>query len=153
MAAGLTVAAGGLEALGEWLEERLAGPVSRATAERALLLDLTIAPRGMTPELAETLESAGPFGMGWAAPVVAVGPVHLVKAEIVGNGHLRLIVAGADGGSFKAMAFRAAEDELGQQLLHRAAGRKLWLAGKVQIDDWGAQPKAELHLTDAAWAD
>ena len=43
--------------------------------------------------------------------------------------------------------------ELGQQLLHRAAGRKLWLAGKVQIDDWDAQPKAELHLSDAAWAD
>jgi single-stranded-DNA-specific exonuclease len=153
MAAGLTVAGGRLEELGDWLEERLAGPVARASAERALLLDLTVAPRGLTPELIETLDGAGPFGMGWPGPVVAVGPVHLIKADIVGNGHLRIIAGGPDGGSFKAMAFRAAEDELGQQLLHRAAGRKLWLAGRPQIDDWGQHPRAELHLTDAAWAD
>jgi single-stranded-DNA-specific exonuclease len=91
--------------------------------------------------------------MGWPGPVVAVGPVHLVKAEVVGNGHLRLIAAGADGGSFKAIAFREAESQMAQELLHGARGRKLWLAGRVQIDDWGARPQAELHLTDAAWAD
>ena len=70
-----------------------------------------------------------------------------------GNGHVRVIAAGADGGSLKAIAFRAAEEALGQQLLHGAAGRKLWLAGRVQLDDWGSRPAAELHLTDAAWAD
>jgi single-stranded-DNA-specific exonuclease len=153
MAAGLTVASGKLEALRDWLEERLAGPVSRATAERALLLDLSLAPRGLSAELVDTLETAGPFGIGWPGPVVAVGPVHLIKADIVGNGHLRLIAGGADGGSFKAIGFRMAESELAQELLHRASGRKLWLAGRVQLDDWGQRPQAELHLTDAAWAD
>jgi single-stranded-DNA-specific exonuclease len=153
MAAGLTVDAGQLEALSEWLEERLAGPVARASGDQALLLDMSLAPRGLTPELVETLESAGPFGVGWPGPVVAVGPAHVIKAEVVGNGHVRLIAGGPDGGSFKAMAFRAADSELGQQLLHGSSGRKLWLAGRVQLDDWGSQPKAELHLTDAAWAD
>ncbi|MEO6042169.1 MAG: single-stranded-DNA-specific exonuclease RecJ [Croceibacterium sp.] len=153
MAAGLTVAADRVEALSDWLEQRLAEAVARAGTERGLMLDLSLAPRGLTPDLCETLERAGPFGMGWPGPVVAVGPVHLVKAEIVGNGHLRLIAAGADGGSFKAIAFRAAEGEMAQQLLHRARGRKLWLAGRVQLDDWGPRPQAELHLTDAAWAD
>ncbi|OYW46321.1 MAG: single-stranded-DNA-specific exonuclease RecJ [Sphingomonadales bacterium 32-68-7] len=153
MAAGLTVESARIEQLADWLEDRLAGPVARASAERALMLDLSLAPRGLTPELVETLESAGPFGMGWPAPVVAVGPVHLIKAEIVGNGHLRLVAGGADGASFKAIAFRAAESELAQTLLGPARGRKLWLAGRVQLDDWGSRPQAELHLTDAAWAD
>ena len=153
MAAGLTVTAERLDELSEWLQHRLGGHVARAGADRALLLDLSLAPRGLTPELVETLESAGPFGVGWPGPTVAVGPVHLVKAEVIGNGHLRLIASGADGGSFKAIAFRAADGEMAQQLLHRSAGRKLWLAGRAQRDDWGTRPQAELHLTDAAWAD
>jgi single-stranded-DNA-specific exonuclease len=64
-----------------------------------------------------------------------------------------LIAAGQDGVSFKAIAFRAAETVLGQTLLHGAAGRRLWLAGRAKIDDWGSRPQAELHLEDAAWAD
>jgi single-stranded-DNA-specific exonuclease len=153
MAAGLTVEASKLEALAEWLDERLAGAVARASSEQTTLLDLTVAPAGLTPALVETLDSAGPFGVGWPGPKVAVGPVHLIKADVVGNDHLRLIAGGQDGGSFKAIAFRAVQTELGQALLHGARGRRLWLAGRAKLDDWGNRPQAELHLEDAAWAD
>src|SRR5688572_4045736 len=153
MAAGLTVAGGKLDALADWLDERLAGAVARASAEQTTLLDLSLAPRGLTPDLVATLDSAGPFGVGWPGPRVAVGPVHVIKADVVGNDHLRLIAGGQDGGSFKAIAFRMAQSELGQALLHGAKGRWLWLAGRVKIDDWGSRPQAELHLEDAAWAD
>ena len=108
---------------------------------------------GAAPELVETLDSAGPFGVGWPGPRVAVGPVHLIKTDVVGNDHVRLIAGGQDGGSFKAIAFRMAASELGQALLHGAKGRRLWLAGRAKIDDWGSRPQAELHLEDAAWAD
>jgi len=66
---------------------------------------------------------------------------------------VRLIASGNDGGSFKAIAFRAAASEMGQALLHGAKGRSLWLAGRAKIDDWGSRPAAELHVEDAAWAD
>lgn len=153
MAAGLTIDSDRVEAFADWLDERLAASVASASAAQAMLLDLSIAPRGLTPELVETLESAGPFGIGWPGPRVAVGPVRLIKAETVGSGHLRLIAGGPDGASFKAIAFRAAESELGQTLLHGASGRRLWLAGRAKLDDWGSRPQAELHLEDAAWAD
>jgi single-stranded-DNA-specific exonuclease len=153
MAAGLTIEAGKVEALAEWLDERLAGAVGRASAERTTLLDLSLTPGGLTPQLVETLDSAGPFGVGWPGPRVAVGPVHLIKADVVGSDHLRLIAGGQDGASFKAIAFRQAQSELGQALLHGAKGRRVWLAGRAKIDDWGSRPAAELHLEDAAWAD
>ena len=153
MAAGLTVEERRLDELAEWLDAQLAPAVARASGERAVTLDLALAPGGLTPQLVETLEAAGPFGVGWPAPRVAVGPVRLVRAELVGSDHVRLIAAGQDGASFKAIAFRAAETELGQTLLHGAAGRRLWLAGRPKIDDWGSRPQAELHLEDAAWAD
>lgn len=153
MAAGLTVPADRIDALAEWLDSTLEAQVARASASREMALDLAVAPGGLTPELVESLEAAGPYGVGWPGPRVAVGPVRLVKCDIVGTDHVRLIAAGDDGKSFKGIAFRAAESDMGQALLHGSRGRRLWLAGRVKIDDWGSRPQAELHLEDAAWAD
>ena len=153
MAAGLTVSADRIDALAEWLDSTLEAQVARASASREMALDLAVAPGGLTPELVESLEAAGPYGIGWPGPRVGVGPVRLVKCDIVGTDHVRLIAAGDDGKSFKGIAFRAAESDMGQALLHGSRGRRLWLAGRVKIDDWGSRPQAELHLEDAAWAD
>lgn len=153
MAAGLTVAADQLEPLADWLDRQLGSTVSAAMASQAMLLDMAVAPGGLVPSLVESMETAGPFGVGWPGPRVAVGPVRLVKADVVGSDHLRLIVRGDDGASFKAIAFRAATSEMGQTLLHAAHQRRLWLAGRAKIDDWGSRPAAELHLEDAAFCD
>ena len=153
MAAGLTIEAGQMAAFTEFLQERLARDVERARMAQAMQLDLSLAPGGLTPDLVNTLEAAGPYGVGWPAPRVAVGPVRIIKADIVGKDHLRLIAGGNDGRSFKAVAFRAASSELGQTLLHRHQGRRFHLAGRVKLDDWGSRPAAELHLEDAAFAD
>ena len=153
MAAGLTVREKKIEALADWLDERLAGDVARASGNKALLIDAIITPRGLNPVFVDAMESAGPYGMGWPGPRVVTGPVRVVKCDIVGKDHVRAIVAGDDGQSFKAMAFRQGESALGQQLLHGERGRKYWLAGRAKTDDWGATPKAELHIDDAAFAD
>ncbi|USI73761.1 single-stranded-DNA-specific exonuclease RecJ [Sphingomonas morindae] len=153
MAAGLSVAPGGVPALAAFLEERLAGAVAAATAERALLLDAVVAPGGVTPSLVEAMEAGGPYGAGWPSPRVAAGRVRVVRADCVGTGHVRAIVAGSDGRSIKAMAFNAAQGPLGQALLGAPPHRSLWLAGRARIDDWSGRAAAELHVDDAAWAD
>ena len=153
MAAGLTIEPARLADFAGFLDERLARDVERARAGAAMLLDLALAPGGLTPDLVETLEAAGPYGVGWPAPRIAVGPVRIVKADVVGKDHLRLVASGNDGKSFKAIAFRAAETEMAQTLLHRSAGRRFHLAGRARIDDWGNRPAAELQLEDAAFAD
>jgi single-stranded-DNA-specific exonuclease len=153
MAAGLTIAADRIAEFADFLEDRLAAAVDVARGDRALLVDAVLAPGGVNPALVEAMDVGGPYGMGWPAPRIAAGPVRVVKADIVGNGHVRTIVAGDDGRSLKAMAFRAAETPLGQALLGAAPHRKLWLAGRARIDDWASRPAAELHLDDAAWAE
>jgi len=153
MAAGLTVAADRIDALRAFLEARLAEDVARAAAARALPLDAVLTPRGIAPDLVEALEGAGPYGVGWAPPRVAAGPARVVKADVVGNGHVRAILVGDDGASLKAVAFRAADGPLGQALLGAPRDRRVWVAGRPKLDDWGATPKAELHLDDAAWCD
>lgn len=153
MAAGLTIAADKLETFADFLQNRLAARVENAQTSQTVALDLSVAPRGLNPDLVSQFDGAGPYGVGWPAPRVAVGAVTLVKADAVGQDHLRLIARGGDGASFKAIGFRMVESELGQTLLHGSTGRPLWLAGRVKLDDWGSRPAAELHLEDAAFAD
>jgi len=153
MAAGLTIDAARIDALADFLDERLSADVTRAQGERALLLDAILAPGGVTPAIVEALEAGGPYGVGWPAPRVATGPVRVVRADVVGTNHVRAVVAGDDGRSLKTVAFRSVETALGQALLGAGPHRRLWLAGRARIDDWAARPAAELHLEDAAWAD
>jgi single-stranded-DNA-specific exonuclease len=153
MAAGLTIASGMHDALSDWLDAKLGAEIAAATVRQSVKLDLALAPGGLTPDLIAVLESAGPYGNGWPAPKLCIGPVRLVKADVVGSNHVRLIAQGADGARFKAIAFRAAETELGQALLHNAYHRRLWLVGRAKIDDWGSKVQAELQVEDAAWVD
>ena len=152
MAAGLTVAGDGIDALADFLDDRLARDVAEGRDGRALLLDAVLAPGGVCPDLCDALEAGGPYGAGWPGPRVAAGPVRIIKADVVGTNHLRLIVAGDDGRRVKAIAFRMADSALGQAMLACPPDRRLWLAGRLKRDDWGRRPAAEIHLEDAAWA-
>jgi len=153
MAAGLTVASDRIEALAAYLDQRLAADVERASGVRALAIDALVAPGGINPDYVQAIEGAGPYGMGWPAPRIVAGPVRIVRCDIVGHDHVRAILAGDDGRSFKAIAFRAAETVLGQTLLAASRDRRLWVAGRLKLNDWGSSPAAEMHLEDAAWAD
>jgi len=150
MAAGLTVAPGGIEPLRAFLHERMAADVETSRGGRALLLDALLAPGGVVASLCDALDAAGPYGAGWPAPRVVAGPARLLRPGIVGNGHVRAIAVGDDGKSFKLIAFRAAETELGQALLSSPADQRWWLAGTIKRDEWNGGNAAEMHLEDAA---
>ncbi len=151
MAAGLTVAAGGIDALARFLNDRLASAVDVAAAVRALDCDAAVAPRGVCLALAETLEVAGPYGQGWSQPRVASGPWTAVDCRIVGEHHVKLVLSGADGARCKAIAFRQADTPLGAALAG-ARGRPFYAAGRIKRDDWKGEPSAEIELDDIAWA-
>ena len=150
MAAGLTVAPGGIAPLRDFLAERMAADVESALGGRSLLLDALLAPGGVSAGLCDAMDAAGPYGAGWPAPRVAAGPARLMRPGIVGNGHVRAIACGDDGKSFKLIAFRATETELGQALLSSSADKRWWLAGTIKRDEWNGGNAAEMHLEDAA---
>jgi single-stranded-DNA-specific exonuclease len=152
MAAGLTLAPGGLEAFRHFMNERLAKDVKNAVGERALLLDALLAPGGVAGALCDALDLAGPYGAGWPSPRVAAGPVRLLRTGIVGDGHVRGLGCGDDGKTFKWIAFRSAATELGQALLSSPGDLRWWLAGTIKRDEWNGGSAAEMHLEDAALA-
>ncbi|HET9354599.1 MAG TPA: single-stranded-DNA-specific exonuclease RecJ [Sphingomicrobium sp.] len=150
MAAGLTVAPGGIDALRDFLNQRLAADVDAARGGRALTLDASLTPGAIHGGLCDELDGGGPYGAGWPSPRIAAGPARLLKVSTVGNGHVRGIAAGDDGKSFRWIAFRSAETALGQALLSASPDRRWWLAGSIRRDDWQGGSAAEMHVEDAA---
>ena len=150
MAAGVTVAPGGIEPLRIFLNDRLAATIETARGGRALTLDALLSPGGIAGGLCDELDAGGPYGAGWPSPRIAAGPARLIRTSIVGNGHVRGIANGDDGKSFKWIAFRAADTPLGAALLSSAPDTRWWLAGTIKRDEWTGGNAAEMHVEDAA---
>jgi len=147
MAAGFTVAENRLELLAAFLDARVADGGARTGP--TLMIDGALSCGGATVGLAETVERLGPFGSGNPEPRFALMGVRVAKADIVGTGHVRCIVADGTGASVKAIAFRAAESPLGKALL-KSGGIPLALAGRLKIDRWNGDLRVQLQIDDLA---
>ncbi len=149
MAAGLTIAKERLPDLESFFDEKLADAVHAHRQVDTLTIDGALTASGATLQLLETLEKAGPYGAGHSEPVFALPSHRLGYADTVGSGHIRATIAGSDGSSLKAIAFRAADKPLGQALL-AGRGSFMHFAGTLSVDHWQGNPKAQLRILDAA---
>jgi single-stranded-DNA-specific exonuclease len=150
MAAGVTIRPGQMGPFRAHIAETLGASVIAARTRTALEIDAAITARAATPDFVRDIERAGPFGAGNPAPVFAF-PAHRAKfPDVVGAaGHIRVIVSSDDGAKIKAMAFRAADTELGQALLS-AGDKPLHLVGSLTIDHYQGREEAQLRIIDAA---
>jgi single-stranded-DNA-specific exonuclease len=151
MAAGFEIAESRLPDLQAFLSARFGDHMNGERLVPVLDLDAALQPRAATTEFVTSLERMGPFGAGNAEPRFVFPNVRLAFADLVGGAHLRLQIEGADGTRLKAIAFRAAENELGA-LLTTARGQRLHLAGHLRRDTWQGRDSVQLIVEDAALA-
>jgi single-stranded-DNA-specific exonuclease len=149
MAAGVTLEASQIERFLAFLSEAPATGFSGLTGGDDLAVDARLTASGAQPSVLAAIERAGPFGSGQPEPVFAFGAHRVVSASAVGNGHVRVKLRSRDGGLIGGIAFRAADQPLGQALL-RAQGSDLHVAGTLCLDRWGGGERVELRITDAA---
>jgi len=152
MAAGLTVARDRLDDLTGFLEADLAKSVQTAQAARAFTLDGAVSCGGATAALVDTIAQAGPYGAGNPEPRIAISDARIGFADVVGTGHVRVTLKGASGRPLKAVAFRSADQPLGEALLS-GQDRRIHAAGRLKRDTWRGGDAVELHIEDAAAAD
>ncbi len=147
MAAGFTVAQNRIRLLAAFLAARL--DASGVRAEPTLAIDGALMCGGATVALAEVIERLGPFGSGNPEPRFALGFARIVKADLVGLSHVRCILTDQTGARLKAIAFRAADTDLGRTLL-ASGGAPLALAGRVKLDRWSGEMRVQFQIEDAA---
>ena len=129
--------------LERWFEARA---VSSSPAE--LALDVAISASGATQALVDEIARIGPFGAGNPEPVCAALDVKVAFADVVGQNHVRLKLAGRDGSRLDAIAFRAADTALGQALL-KTRGAPIHVAGCLKSDTWNGRSRVQMIVEDA----
>lgn len=151
MAAGLTVERSNLGRLRSFFEERAERTVRELVAVETLKIDGALSASGATLALADQLEQAGPYGSGHPQPIFTL-PAHRIReVRPVGVNHLRVGLEGPDGGRLDAMAFRAAEADLGIFLM-KERGQAVHLAGTLSADSWQGSRRIQFRVLDAAKA-
>ena len=149
MAAGFTLEQSRLEDLSAFLHTRLGDAADAAADAPSIGLDGALGVEGATADLLEMLEAAGPFGAGNPEPRFALAGAQLLRADIVGRGHVRCQLAGRSGKRLKGIAFRCADNALGNALL-AGAGAPFHVAGRLRLDRRRGTRAVELHIDDGA---
>ena len=149
MAAGLTVTESKIDDFHAFLTDRMAKAVGDALKGLSLKLDGVLTASGVTVSLVDQLNSLGPYGQGNSQPRFALGNVRVQYADVVGKDHVKCTLQGADGSRIKAMAFRSADQPLGQLIL-ASRGKQIHVAGTIRKNSWNGNVSAEIFIDDAA---
>jgi single-stranded-DNA-specific exonuclease len=150
MAAGFTVAREKLGALCDFLTHRIGKQLEAEPLRPTLTLDGLASGPALQPEFVKQIAALGPFGTGNAEPRFALANCRIMKADIVGEKHVSVIVA-QGGARLRGIAFRAMESDLGPSLLSMRS-RSCHLAGHLRIDEWQGEERVQLHIDDATAA-
>ena len=147
MAAGLTMRADSVPELRAFLCETLAQESINAAAMDAVEIDALITPGGADRALFDDFQRLQPFGPGNPEPLFALADVRAEQIMPMKGGHLRCQLTDSTGRRLRAIAWRAAETELGKRLM---AGGTLHVVGRLKPDDWNGRSGVELEIEDAA---
>jgi single-stranded-DNA-specific exonuclease len=146
MAAGFTVARNKIDALRDFLAERIGKQIAAEPLIPTLTLDGLAAATSLQPDFVKSLSMLGPFGTGNPEPRFALANCQIVRADIVGEKHVSVIIR--QGASrLRGIAFRATENGLGEALLN---SRACHIAGHLRLDEWQGAERVQLHIDDAA---
>jgi single-stranded-DNA-specific exonuclease len=156
MAAGFTVAADQVEALRDFLAERLGDGRDGERPVPELAIDGALSAAGAVGGLIDHLDALAPFGAANPEPRFAFPGLQVAHVEPVGTGHLRCTLADPIGfgevigpARLKAIAFRVAETPLGA-FLGAARGRAIHVAGHLRRDAYRGGDAVQLIIDDAA---
>ena len=148
MAAGFTIQRAKLDEFRDFVEKRTAKQGSLADAP-SLGMDGVLALSAARSELIETFDQAGPYGAGNPMPRFAFAKVKVVRGDRVGDGgHVRCILAGDEGSRLKGIAFRVADQPIGEALLN---AKTLHIAGSLRHNNWGGRQEVQLFIDDVAY--
>jgi single-stranded-DNA-specific exonuclease len=152
MAAGVTLRKERLGEFRAYIESALAADVGKSRNEKELFIDGAVTARGVTTDLVNTLNRAGPFGAGNPEPVIALPAHQLAYVDEVGQAHLRLRFKASDGAMVNGIAFRSIGQKLGNAL-QQNRGQPLHVAGSLTVDRWQGAERVQMRVIDVAVPD
>jgi single-stranded-DNA-specific exonuclease len=148
-AAGLTVAWDKVDALRDFLSDKLASDIEAAAGETwSLSIDAAGAVGVMDLALIDSIDRIGPYGQGHPEPVFALPDVRIAFSKLVKEEHVRFTLEDARGARIGGIAFRAMKSPIGEALLKREG---VWHAAvRLKRNAFNGNVSAEVEIVDLA---
>jgi single-stranded-DNA-specific exonuclease len=143
-AIGLEVAADRLPDLRARLERHASSSWPPELLERRYEYELEVAPRGIDESLLDRLLVLEPHGMSNPNPLLRVGPLTLQgPPRVFGQGHVRAVARGDDGGVVRLLQWRRGETETAP------IPERLEVLGQLEWDSFLQAPVLEVAVARA----
>ena len=110
-------------------------------------LDASITLNGITTDFLQSLNCLEPFGAGNPTPKFMIQNVRISYAEVFGKDHVRCTLLSEDGVRQKAVAFRVAQQPVGQAIL-KSKNHLFHVAGTLRLDTWGGRNETVVYIDD-----
>ena len=147
MAAGFSLTQEQIPAFKQFVGEYVLAQLGTEKITPVLNIDCSVNAAAVNVAFAQQLEQLEPYGTGNPEPLIKISDVQISRPQIVGNGHVKCFLTSALGGYVPAIAFNAADNQIGQAVLNHH-GDIYDVVGTVKTDVWQGNVKVQLVIKD-----
>ena len=112
-----------------------------------LNIDSVVSLAAINVDFATELAKLEPYGTENSEPQILIPDVMISKPKIIGKGHVTCFLTSPSGTTLSAVAFRCADNEIGQALLSNK-GEVYDVVGHIKLDVWQGRQKVQMIIND-----
>ena len=147
MAAGFTIDMDKIKEFKDFVFRKFKSININLEEKKNYYFDFEIAPSAVNIDFYEKINHLAPYGSGNPEPRFVIHDVKVVNSKIIANKHIKVVLAGSDSSTLKAISFNSVESELGAYLLQKKM-KSLNIAGKLSLNEWRGQRNVEFIIDD-----
>ncbi len=151
MAAGFTVDKNQIKELQKFLNEQFKNDLEKSDEHLHEYYDIDLTSSAVNLDLVAEINRLEPFGVGNASPIFKFSKLYVLKADIVGAKHIRILFSPEKEsyGSkvLTAIAFNVVGSEIGNNLLSKTP-HTMSIFGTLKLNKWQDRETVQLQLND-----
>jgi len=147
MAGGFTLKEENIPIFRDFLIKNFEKTCAKYSKNINLYLDSIVAPSALNEDFFQEINSLAPFGSGNSEPKFVIEDIKVVSSNIVANNHIKSILSGKDGSTFKAFAWNAKDSPL-EPFLNKKNKKRMNIAGKMRLNEWKGKKNIEFMIDD-----
>jgi single-stranded-DNA-specific exonuclease len=154
MAAGFSINMAKITELKDFFKSELAEDIEKYSKERVFYYDDILDINSANLSLVEKLKLLEPFGTGNRKPKFIIEGLNIIKADLIGanKNHIKCIFSAKNlagfAGNLSAIAFNIEESKMAEILLTKNKGKKLAIAGTLDVNSWMGVDNLQLVIED-----
>ena len=147
MAGGFTIKKNNIELFRDLLIKDYIKAYSASLDDANLYLDSIIAPTALNENFFKEINFLEPYGSGNYEPKFVIENIKVISSTVVADNHIKSILCGKDGFSFKSFTWNAKNTSL-EPFLNKRNKKLFNIAGRIRLNEWRGEKQVEFIIED-----